>query len=229
MAVQHGMPGEWAKVRGTVCSLWPLGICLVCFGAFAAATALGRHPEIFGALFAASAVAVAVWWRRGLLRVESFFKGARGEEAMAGLFARLSDDWHVFHDFEAGVHHVDHVLVGPAGVFAVETKNWQDPVRFESGEVLVGGHVPTHPPIPQSLAEAKAVKAALEDAGWTGEVAPVVCFVSGTFGDGFVQTEKTKVIVANADAFMKWLVKQPTARAAGDCARLVQLIETRDL
>ena len=32
MAVQHGMPGEWAKVRGTVWSLWPLGVCLVCLG-----------------------------------------------------------------------------------------------------------------------------------------------------------------------------------------------------
>ena len=219
MAVQHGMPGEWAKVRGTVCSLWPLGICLVCFGAFAAATALGRHPEIFGALFAASAVAVAIWWRRGLLRVESFFKGARGEETMAGFLARLPDDWHVFHDFEAGVHHVDHVIVGPAGVFAVETKNWRDPVRLESGELLVGGHVPNHPPIAQATAEARA--------GWTGEVSPVVCFVSGTFGDGLAQAGK--VLVANAEAFMKWLGERPAVHAPGECTRLVQLMETRDL
>ena len=199
----------------------------MCFGAFAAATALGRRPEIFGALFAVSAVAVAFWWRRGLLRVESFFKGARGEEAMARLLARLSDDWHVFHDFEAGVHHVDHVLAGPAGVFAVETKNWRDPVRLESGELIVGGHVPNHPPIPQATAESKAVKAALADAGWSGEVVPVVCFVSGTFEGGLAQAGK--VVVANAEAFMKWLAEQPTVRAPGDCARLIQLMETRDL
>ena len=227
MAVQHGMPGEWAKVRGTVRSLWPLGVCLVCFGAFAAATVLGRRLETFGALFAVSAIAVAFWWRRGLLRVESFFKGARGEEAMAGLLARLPDDWHVFHDFEAGVHHVDHVLVGPAGVFAVETKNWRDPVRLESGELLVGGHVPNHPPIAQATAEAKSVKAALARAGWTGEVSPVVCFVSGTFGDGLVQAGK--VLVANAEAFMKWLGEQPAVHAPGECVRLVQLMETHDL
>lgn len=226
MAVQHGMPGEWAKVRGTVRSLWPLGICLVCFGAFAAATALGRRPEIFGALFAVSAIAVAFWWRRGLLRVESFFKGARGEEAMAGMLARLPDDWHVYHDFEAGKYHVDHVLVGPAGVFAVETKNWRDTVALESGELLAGGHVPNHPPIAQATAEAKAVGAAFGRAGWTGEVVPVVCFVSGTFKDGFVQAGK--VLVANAEAFMKWLVAQPSVHAPGECARVVQLMETRD-
>ena len=227
MAVQHGMPGEWAKVRGTVRSLWPLGICLVCFGAFAAATVLGQRLEIFGALFAVSAIAVAFWWRRGLLRVESFFKGARGEEFVAGLLARLPDDWHVFHDFEAGRHHVDHVLIGPAGVFAVETKYWRDPVRLESGELIVGGHVPNHPPIAQAAAEAKSVKAALERTGWTGDVEPVVCFASGTFQGDFATVGK--VLVANAEAFVKWLGERPSARAPGDCARLVQLLETRDL
>ena len=226
MAVQHGMPGEWAKVRGTVRSLWPLGICLVCFGAFAAATALGRRPEIFGALFAASAIAVAFWWRRGLLRVESFFKGARGEEAMAGMLARLPDDWHVYHDFVAGKYHVDHVLVGPAGVFAVETKNWRDQVALESGELIAGGHVPDHPPIAQATAEAKAAKAVLSRAGWTGEVFPVVCFASGTFKDGFAQSGK--VLVANAETFVKWLAGQPAVCAPGEIARLVQLMETRD-
>ena len=220
------MPGEWAKVRGTVRSLWPLGICLVCFGAFAAATVLGQRLEIFGALFAVSAIAVAFWWRRGLLRVESFFKGARGEEAMAGMLARLSDDWHIYHDFVAGKYHVDHVLVGPAGVFAVETKNWRDQVVLESGELIAGGHVPDHPPIAQATAEAKAVGAVLARAGWTGEVFPVVCFASGTFKDGFAQSGK--VIVANAEAFVKWLVAQPSVHAPGECARVVQLLETRD-
>ncbi len=220
------MPGEWAKVRGTVRSLWPLGICLVCFGAFAAATVLGQRLEIFGALFAVSAIAVAFWWRRGLLRVESFFKGARGEEAMAGMLARLSDDWHIYHDFVAGKYHVDHVLVGPAGVFAVETKNWRDQVALESGELIAGGHVPDHPPIAQATAEAKAVGAVLARAGWTGEVFPVVCFASGTFKDGFAQSGK--VLVANAEAFLKWLVAQPSVHAPGECARVVQLLETRD-
>ena len=36
-AIQHGMPGEWAKVRGTVLSLWPLFLCFIALGAFGAA------------------------------------------------------------------------------------------------------------------------------------------------------------------------------------------------
>ena len=180
-----------------------------------------------GGLVAVAAIAVAFWWRHGLLRVESFFKGARGEECVAGLLARLPDDWHVFHDFKAGRHHVDHVLIGPAGVFSVETKNWRDPVQLESGELIVGGHVPNHPPIAQAAAEAKSVKAALESAGWSGEVEPVVCFASGTFQGGI--STAGKVLVANAEAFVKWLGERPTARTPDECARLVQLLETRDM
>ena len=225
MAVQHGMPGEWAKVRGTVLSLWPLGACLVCLGAFAAATVLGQRLELFGGLFAASAIAVAVWWRRGLRRVESFFKGARGEEVVARLLARLPDEWHVFHDFEAGSHHVDHVLAGPAGVFAVETKNWRDRVTLEGGEVIVGGHVPDRLPVAQASAEGKAVKAALERAGWAGDVAPVLCFASGTFQNHLANVGP--VLVANAEAFVEWLRSQPARLAASELARLLQLMETR--
>ena len=146
---------------------------------------------------------------------------------MAGLLARLPDDWHVFHDFKAGRHHVDHVLIGPAGVFSVETKNWRDPVQLESGELIVGGHVPNHPPIAQAAAEAKSVKAALERAGWSGEVGPVVCFASGTFQGGI--STAGKVLVANAEAFVKWLGERPAVRTPDECARLVQLLETRDM
>ena len=79
----------------------------------------------------------------------------------------------------------------------------------------------------QAAAEAKSVKAALERTGWTGDVEPVVCFASGTFQGDFATVGK--VLVANAEAFVKWLGERPSARAPGDCARLVQLLETRDL
>ena len=50
-AIQHGMPGEWAKVRGTVMSLWPLFLCFVALGAFGAALVLGSRQLLFGGLF----------------------------------------------------------------------------------------------------------------------------------------------------------------------------------
>ena len=165
-AIQHGMPGEWAKVRGTVLSLWPLFLCFVALGAFGAALAMGKYTLVFAALFVLSLVATMVLWRKGLRRVESFFKGARGEERVAALLATLPGGWHVFNDFVAGGHHVDHVVAGPAGVFSVETKSWRGSVTVEEGEILLNGSLPDRAPVTQATREAAAVKAALKRAGW---------------------------------------------------------------
>ena len=50
MAIQHGMAGEWARVRGMVLSLWPLFLSSAFFGAFVASLFLGSHAWLFGAL-----------------------------------------------------------------------------------------------------------------------------------------------------------------------------------
>ena len=58
MATQHGIPGEWARVRGMVLSLWPLFVAFTCMGAFAAALAIGRATLLFAILFFVSLAAV---------------------------------------------------------------------------------------------------------------------------------------------------------------------------
>ena len=54
MAKQHGIAGEWARVRGTVLSLWPLFLSFVLLGAFLSALILGAAVMVFGSLFVAS-------------------------------------------------------------------------------------------------------------------------------------------------------------------------------
>lgn len=223
-AIRHGNPGEWAKVKGTVMSLWPLFLCAAALGALAASFALGRHPAAFAALFGAAVVATAVLWRKGLRRVESFFKGARGEERVAGLLETLPEGWHVFHDFVAGGHHVDHVAVGPAGVYSVETKNWRGRVTAEKGEILVDGALPDRSPLMQAVAEAKAVKAALKGRGCDVEVAPVLCMASDTFGADAVAVGQATVV--NASGVVPWILGRATVLSANEVTRLAQLMET---
>ena len=223
-AIRHGSPGEWAKVKGTVFSLWPLFLCFAALGAFGASVAFGRWPLGFAVAFAGVVAATALVWRRGLRRVESFFKGARGEERVAGLLDGLPDGWHVFHDFEAGGHHVDHVVVGPAGVFAVETKNWRGKVALEEGEVIVDGFLADRAPLVQTARQADAVRAALRGAGSPVEVCPLLCLASDTFAAGLATAGR--VTVLNAGRLVAWLSERPRALAANDLARLVQLMET---
>lgn len=224
-AKQHGMPGEWAKVRGTVLSLWPLFLCFIALGAFGAALVQGNNILLFAGLFVVSLLTTVVFWWKGLRRVESFFKGARGEEHVAGLLATLPGGFHVFHDFAVGGYHVDHVVVGPTGIFSVETKSWRGSVTVEENEIIVNGHLPDRAPIGQATREAAAVQAALGRAGWTtGEVKPVVCFASDTFADA--QKSVGAVMVMNAGVAVAWIEAQPKVLSDGDVERVVKLMET---
>lgn len=223
-ATRHGNPGEWARVKGTVASLWPLFLCFLALGAFGTALVMGRYAIWFATTFFAVLVMTAFLWRKGLRRVESYFKGARGEERVAALLDSLPTGWHVFHDFPAGNYHVDHVVVGPAGVFALETKNWSGRVTVEENEVLVGGNLPDRSPLQQTWNEAEAVKEALKRAGWEGTVEPVLCMASDTFVQP--ETVMRRINLLNAQSLLDWFARRGSVLAASDVARLAQLMET---
>jgi len=51
--------------------------------------------------------------------------GADGEEEVARRLRKLPDDWHVIHAIPVGEREsdIDHLVIGPAGVFTLNTKN----------------------------------------------------------------------------------------------------------
>jgi hypothetical protein len=57
-------------------------------------------------------------------------RGASAEEHVGSLLAALPQpQWQVIHDASFGHGNVDHILIGPAGAFSVETKSHPGPVR----------------------------------------------------------------------------------------------------
>jgi len=159
----------------------------------------------------------------GLKRVERFFIGARGEEKVCGILKNLPEKYHVFNDFIAGRMHVDHVVVGPAGVFAVETKFWRGRVTIEEGHILVDGRLPSRAPLAQVQKEAARVKAALFKKGWDGPVIPVLVFASDTFAAHIAEVDGAVILNARElmDSFSVDRVVIPDA----DLERLVTLME----
>jgi Nuclease-related domain len=63
--------------------------------------------------------------------------GAKGEARVAGELARLPADWRVLHAVEVGERgsDIDHVVIGPAGVFTLNTK------RHPGGNVWVNARL----------------------------------------------------------------------------------------
>lgn len=140
MAEIHGVAGEWARVKGSVCGLWPvfLGVFVAGFS-----VAMMIIAPIYGLAMLVVAIVYLLWsLMAGLKRMESYFKGAKGEERVAEILKGLPDAYHVFNDFTVGRKHIDHVVVGPVGVFAIETKFWNGRVTLEEGAILLDGQLP---------------------------------------------------------------------------------------
>ena len=195
MAKIHGIPGEWARVKGTVAGLWPLFLGV--FVAGASVTLVVCHP-LFGSTVFVCALLWIIWsLMAGLRRVESFYKGARGEEKVSGILESLPDSYHVFNDFTVGRNHIDHVVAGPGGVFAIETKFWNGKVTVEDGHVLLDGQLPDRSPLNQAIREATLVRNALVSAGWNGLVTPVVAFASDSFDAHRANLKGTVIINSN--------------------------------
>jgi hypothetical protein len=108
---------------------------LVALGVLAVATALlGRSFGLHDLRFLLSEVillaCIFAILRYVVPLVERRDRGASGEEHVGGLLDELADSgWEVIHDASLGRGNVDHILIGPGGVFTVETKSTPGPVR----------------------------------------------------------------------------------------------------
>ena len=221
MAKIHGVAGEWARVNGTVIGLWPLFLGV--FGAGAAIPLFWISAIWGGVLLVASLVFILWSLVTGLRRVERFFKGARGEERVSGILQKLPDTYHVFNDFAVGRKHVDHVVAGPGGVFAIETKCWKGKVTIEEGNILLDGQLPDRPPLKQAIREAVLVRNALADAGWKGQVTPVLVFASNCFVAH--RAYMNGAVIINAEELLKSFDSSRVTIPPAELDRLVSLME----
>jgi len=196
MAAIHGKAGEWARVKGSVFGLWPLFLCAFALGVTATITVFVQ--ALIGVILFVVVAAVTLFaLQRGMGLVERYFKGARGEERVAGILQRLPDSYHIFNDFIACGKHIDHVVIGPAGVFAVETKYWRGKVSLEDGHILLDGQLPDHDPLAQTRREASLVKTQLAKSGWAGSVTPVLVFASDTFEAKIAECQGSVILNSN--------------------------------
>ena len=219
MAVLHGIPGEWARVKGTVTGLWPVFLGVFVLGI--SLPLLFLLSLAFGlVLVVASLVWIVYAILKGLRRVESYFVGARGEESVASILKQIPDSYHVFNDYL----HVDHVVVGPAGVFAVETKCWNGPVTIEDGQILINGRLPNRAPLNQVKDEARLVAEALKKLGWAGSVTPLLIFASNSFVPRRVELDR--VVVMNASELIDSFKTDRIVLSPSEVERLVRLMES---
>ena len=110
-------------------------------------------------------------------RADMFEQGADGEAATAEVLATLPPGWTSLHDVRwpgRRLANVDHVLIGPGGVFVIDSKNWTGQITLRDGSLRQNGYS-------REKAVAGAADAALAVAElispYASWVHPVMCFV----------------------------------------------------
>lgn len=79
-------------------------------------------------------------------------KGFTGEVIVARALDQLPDGWFVINDIVIKGSQIDHLAVGPAGIYCLETKNWNNAGCDENG-VWFRFHLGQWVPLNQSPAE----------------------------------------------------------------------------
>lgn len=148
--------------------------------------------------------------------------GAEGERVVADALDDLKrDGYRVFHDVpperEARdgetLSNFDHVVVGPTGVFVIETKASRKSSRngkvvvSADGRVLVDGFEPDRCPITQATTLARAMQRFLERETAMADVPvrPVVIYPDRYIEDREYRRQGGKVWTLNETAFNKWV------------------------
>jgi hypothetical protein len=116
---------------------------------------------------------------------EQFEQGADGEAATAAVLAALPPGWIALHDVRwpgRRLANVDHVLIGPTGVFVIDSKNWTGRIGLDGGHLRQNGYSRE-----KAVAGAADATLAVSElispyAAW---VHPVLCFVGQDHLSGY--------------------------------------------
>lgn len=190
-------------------------IMLAVFEWFAWFLALPRSPLLFTAI-PLLVVPYCIW---KLVRIAHKLRdlnlGLEGEKAVGQyLDEQLTPlGYRVFHDlvFEDQFN-IDHVAVGPGGIFCIETKTHSKPIRgqaqivFQSQSILINGMKPERDPIIQVKAAASTLRATLEDITGTKYFVKPVLLYPGWYVEN--KNGYKSVWVLEPKAFSKFVANQ---------------------
>ena len=179
---------------------------------------LKPSPVIYtsAAAIVSAYAAFKVWRTRK--RLAQIRLGRDGERVVAQYLEWFrSANFFVFHDVPSGDANVDLVLIGPQGIFTIETKIHSKPLRGEckvsvvDGVVRANGYVLDRNPIVQAKAQANWLRNFLAESHFDAHVWPVVVF-PGWFVEP-LNSKATGAWVVEVKALSKFIENEPQRRS----------------
>ncbi len=166
-----------------------------------------------------TAVAITGWLIGGHVSSLPWMWGATGERQTASQLERLPTPWRVIHDVPDGRGNWDHIAIGPAGVYVIDTKSFHQTARVDD-DVLHSGRIRQRGGTYRG--QAVRLKEALERE--TG-VKPWVQAVVAVWGD-FPQSvvDENRVVYLDAARLTEWLQSRPASLPEERIQRLAAAI-----
>lgn len=152
-------------------------------------------------------------------RAKDANKGALSEERIEAKLTALPEEFVSFHDLAFPGFNIDHVAVGPSGVFVIETKSHGGKVTNNGNQLLLNGSAPDKDFINQTWSQTYHIKNLLKQKlGKEIPVNPVLCFTNA-----FVQVRGTVkgVSVVNGGYLNTHIAKQKPVLDKSQLAQVV--------
>lgn len=114
-------------------------------------------------------------------------KGADGESQTAAVLGRLGVGWICLHDLEWPGRtraNIDHLVIGPGGIFVIDSKNWSGRVEVKDGVLRQNGYQ-RESAVAGCADSALAVGELMPD--YLDAVKPVLCFVGDAPREGWAR------------------------------------------
>ena len=156
----------------------------------------------------------------------SWYQGALGELAVASALDQLDPAWTVLHSVPigSGTADIDHIVIGPGGVFTISTTHHEGKKVWAGGNVLtVNGQKTEH--IRNARHEATGVAERLRMVGAQVAVTPLIVVVgAASVAEG---KKPAAVEVLAVERLYRWLDKQRVVHGPKAVAYYAQLAEQR--
>jgi hypothetical protein len=145
--------------------------------------------------------------------IENWREGAEGEERTGKELARLeSTGWNLRHDLPDTYGNIDHVAIGPGGVFLLDSKARTGELTVEDGAIvqrrrLSPRSVYRDNNLPRRMrGAAVALRKRLHATTGLDERVTAVVVIWGTFPQGFVQDDQVTYVAG--EQLAEWLASQ---------------------
>lgn len=211
----------WRENRGALAYL-----CLMPVVAVASMFVFDPGPWMsfgFGVLAGVCGFAGAVALTISPPSAERWKIGAEGERSSAAQLEKLRAlGWSVVHDRKLKRANVDHVLVGPGGVFAIDSKNWSAAARVKDGVVMCGDHA--KPEVARhARGTAAAINSVIKSSTPRNVWVEAVIVFWGEFPQNYIHEDKVTFVAG--ETLTAWLYSREMVLKSDQIAEITRAIE----